>query len=87
MHVIPAARYLARRKRQNLLLGLLALVALCMLLLGVYGRHATEQFHCALPETLRPVMLRNASSRLTLLTVLDSCSRVAVSAASLRLLK
>ena len=53
----------------------------------VYGRHATEQFHCALPETLRPVMLRNASSRLTLLTVLDSCSRVAVSAASLRLLK
>ena len=35
MHVIPAARYLARRKRQNLLLGLLALVALCMLLLGV----------------------------------------------------
>ena len=35
MHAIPAARYLARRKRQNLLLGLLALVALCMLLLGV----------------------------------------------------
>ena len=35
MHVIPAACYLARRKRQNLLLGLLALVALCMLLLGV----------------------------------------------------
>ena len=28
MHAIPAARYLARRKRQNLLLGLLALVAL-----------------------------------------------------------
>ncbi|MFQ9492528.1 MAG: FecCD family ABC transporter permease [Bilophila wadsworthia] len=35
MHAIPAARYLTRRKRQNLLLGLLALVALCMLLLGV----------------------------------------------------
>ena len=35
MHAIPAAHYLARRKRQNLLLGLLALVALCMLLLGV----------------------------------------------------
>lgn len=35
MHAIPAARYLARRKRQNLFLGLLALVALCMLLLGV----------------------------------------------------
>ena len=35
MHAIPAARYLARRKRQNLLLGLLALVALSMLLLGV----------------------------------------------------
>lgn len=35
MHAIPAARYLARRKRQNPLLGLLALVALCMLLLGV----------------------------------------------------
>ena len=35
MHVIPAARYLARRKRQNFLLGLLALVALGMLLLGV----------------------------------------------------
>ena len=35
MHAIPAARCLARRKRQNLLLGLLALVALCMLLLGV----------------------------------------------------
>lgn len=34
MHVIPAARYLARRKRQNFLLGLLALVALGMLLLG-----------------------------------------------------
>lgn len=35
MHAIPTACYLARRKRQNLLLGLLALVALCMLLLGV----------------------------------------------------
>lgn len=34
MHTIPAAHYLARRKRQNLLLGLLGLLALSMLLLG-----------------------------------------------------
>lgn len=40
----------------------------------VYGRHAAKGLHCALPETLRPVMLRNTSSRLTLLTVLVPCS-------------
>lgn len=63
MHAIPAARYLARRKRQNLLLGLLALVALCMLLLGVsvgngvcafpWGSLNTSWrslFACAFPE-------------------------------------
>lgn len=35
MHATPAAHYLARRKRQNLLLGLLGLLTLSMLLLGV----------------------------------------------------
>ena len=63
MHAIPAARYLTRRKRQNLLLGLLALVALCMLLLGVsvgngvvrlplgLSEHELRSlFACAFPE-------------------------------------